>query len=88
MDEEKFIVDCSNYINCAQEKNVVIDMSSQDILNMIAVGCWGVYCDGGEYIIAKYKENKLKQDTVIRGQLQVANALVNYKKLIIYQTCT
>lgn len=70
-------IDCSIYENCLQNKKVSVDLKSS-LLHMIAVGCWGVYCDGGEYIIAKYKKNTLEVNKIVRGQLQVASALIKY----------
>jgi len=76
MDDAKEI-DCAVYENCLVNKQVSIKLD-QNHLHMIAVGCWGVYCDGGEYIFAKYKKKKLEPNKVVRGQLQVSKALIKY----------
>lgn len=78
MDDENKKIDCTVYENCLQKKKVFIDLKPQNMLHMVAVGCWGVYCDGGEYIIAKYKKNKLEPLKIVRGQRQVAAALIKY----------
>lgn len=71
-------IDCSIYENCLKNQQLVVDLSSENMLHMLAVGCWGVYCDGGEYIITKYKKKKLEISKIIRGQRQVAEALIRY----------
>jgi hypothetical protein len=73
------MTDCSVYENCLKNQNIVIDLH-QDDFHMIVVGCWGVYCNDGEYIIAKSKKNELKQSMVQRGQKQVSDALVEFTK--------
>jgi hypothetical protein len=53
-------------------------MKNKDDLHMIAVGCWGVYCDDGDYIITKYKKGKVEPSEIKRGQRRVARALIEY----------
>lgn len=51
-----------------------------DVLNVLSVGCWGVYCNQGEYLIFKDKEGEIKQEIVLRGQKIVAKSLELYTK--------
>lgn len=70
--------DCSTYENCIKEGPTEIDLSGQRSFNFLCVGCWGVYCNQGEYNIFKVKDGKLKKDTVRRGQKQVSEAIKKY----------
>lgn len=66
---------CTTYENC-------LDVTTQEIIiqkdnmTILAVGCWGVYCQDGEYT----KEKKGKKETVNRGQESVSKALATYKR--------
>lgn len=71
-------MDCTTYENCLQNQEIFLNLSDQNSLHMVAVGCWGVYCDDGEYIIAKYKKGQIQLSKVLRGQKRVANALAQY----------
>lgn len=70
--------DCTIYENCIRDQHIQIDMKNEEHLHMVAVGCWGVYCNDGEYIITKYKKGKVEPIRVKRGQKRVANALIDY----------
>ncbi len=71
-------MDCTRYENCIKNQQVVIDLNRDRIFHMIAVGCWGVYCNDGEYIVLKYKKGKMESSKVIRGQRRIAEALIRY----------
>ena len=71
--------DCSLYENCIEKKNEVIRLD-QDFLHFLCVGCWGVYCNQGKYIVVKNKKGKLQQSEIIRGQRQVSKDLIEYTK--------
>jgi hypothetical protein len=73
-------MDCSRYENSIRIQQAVIDMTKQNILHIIAVGCWGVYCQDGEYLIAKYKKGKIDTSKVQRGQKKISEALIQYTK--------
>jgi hypothetical protein len=77
---ERKDIDCTIYENCIKTQKIQIDLLNQSSFNFIAVGCWGVYCDDGEYVIAKYKKGKIETSNVKRGQGQVAKALINYTR--------
>lgn len=71
-------MDCTVYENCLRNQQVDIDVKSQNSLQMVAVGCWGVYCNDGDYIVTKYKKGKVEPLKVVRGQKRVARALIDY----------
>lgn len=71
---------CSDYKNCATQGLITHDMPNLDSIEILAVGCWGVYCNGGDYVITKFKNGKYKKETVNRGQKSVAEALIKYTK--------
>ena len=67
--------DCSNYEECFDEMTKEFKVDG-DTLDILAVGCWGVYCQDGEQTIKK--KDKIKKIT--RGQGSVSNALERYKQ--------
>jgi len=72
------VKDCRVYENCLDNNKILLQENQSDMLHMVAVGCWGVYCNDGEYIIVKQKKNQLNQSKVTRGQGKVSNALIKY----------
>jgi Calcineurin-like phosphoesterase len=57
-------IDCTDYNSpsCPKGKTVSYDNSQRDLLNVIMVGCWGVYCWDGEVNIHEYSlENFLEK---------------------------
>jgi hypothetical protein len=72
------MTDCAIYENCLRNQQVIVDIKNQVQLHMVAVGCWGVYCNDGDYIITKYKKGKVEPLKVTRGQKRVARALIEY----------
>jgi len=69
------MANCSIYENCLNEMTKEFKVDG-DTLDILAVGCWGVYCQDGEQTIKK--KDKIKQ--IIRGQGSVSNALKRYKE--------
>ena len=72
--------DCSIYENCLDTDRIDIDLSNDEKFHMLAVGCWGVYCNEGDCTIFKYKKGALARNTVTRGQGKVSEALIAYTK--------
>lgn len=66
-------MDCSNYENCSNPVEIKI-REAENYIDLLMVGCWGVYCDQGVYQIFK----KGKSHTVIRNQKKVFEALKHY----------
>lgn len=58
-------VDCTNYnsASCPKGRTVTYENKQRDLLNVIMVGCWGVYCWDGEVDIKEYSlENFLEKN--------------------------
>ena len=53
-------MDCKEYNNCATMATLVNDFKNRDTIELLAVGCWGVYCNQGQYTIKKIKDGKNK----------------------------
>lgn len=61
--------------------NLSININIENnILDLLSVGCWGVYCNQGEYLIFKDKKGEIEQENVLRGQRIVAESLELYTK--------
>jgi hypothetical protein len=88
--------DCSDYKNesCPKGLTLRITKDTVDIVSMLMVGCWGVYCWDGpieqleysqEDAQIKYSEGKTGSDlfdrkTEIFGQRSVVNGMIEYSK--------
>lgn len=68
---------CAVYENCATQRLVEVK-TERDVLDFLFVGCWGVYCDQGEYTLFKSKKEGVEQTRIYRGQREVAAAIQEY----------
>jgi len=59
-------------------ENIITINTDTDNLEFLCMGCWGVYCDSGNYMVFKSKNDKIKQESISRGQLLVARSLKNF----------
>lgn len=71
-------MDCSDYKQCATAPELVIYQPNLAMKEIIAFGCWGVYCQDGDVLVAKERDGALKIMKVLRGQRRVAAALRQY----------
>ena len=69
--------DCSNYDNCATPGTNIIGIDQKDF-EFLTIGCWGVYCNDGEYQVFKKKKKDLNNEIILRGQKRVAEHIINY----------
>jgi hypothetical protein len=73
-------IDCNLYSSesCKKGEKEVFDSFTE----IIVLACWGVYCQGGDYIYQKMKGGKMKGDpeSVKRGQKNVFDAIRKYAK--------
>ena len=46
-------IDCSNYENCPNKKEIIIKLEL-DKIKLGIVGCWGVYCQNDEILFKNY----------------------------------
>lgn len=67
-------MDCSDYENCAKPVEINIFEKKSKSIDLLMVGCWGVYCDQGPYEVFK----KSKSNLVYRNQKKVSDALKKY----------
>lgn len=68
---------CAVYENCATQRVVEVK-TERNVLDFLFVGCWGVYCDQGEYTLFKSKKEGVEQTRIYRGQREVAAAIQEY----------
>ena len=88
-------IDCSNYENCPNKKEIIIKLEL-DKIKLGIVGCWGVYCQNDEILFTNYslddkKINELwdkeelkyqdffKTETKKRGQRTMSDYLKNFQ---------
>jgi hypothetical protein len=74
-------MDCSDYENCSNPVQINIFEKKSSSIDLLMVGCWGVYCDQGPYEVFK----KSKSNLVYRNQKKVSEALKKYvsKKVLL-----
>jgi hypothetical protein len=70
-------LDCEKYEDCIDINPVEIKME-RGFVEILAVSCWGVYCDSGSKVLLKYKKGEFSKDIINRGQKYVSNALKKY----------
>lgn len=70
-------IDCAQYSleKCLKGNTIVIDHGLGEI---IALACWGVYCQEGQYVVHKKKKDKVETSDVIRGQQSVFRKMHEY----------
>lgn len=69
---------CENYDNCIKNENNIQYFLDTNKLSLVAVGCWGVYCEDGEKTIVKYKKDKVSYEKAVRGQKSVMQKMKEY----------
>lgn len=81
------MIDCTRYENCPKSASIQTSVPN-DHLKFIFLGCWGVYCKGGENPLMKIKINKetntikTKIVTVEYGEEQVSNLMAEYSNQV------
>lgn len=75
-------INCTDYKNCPKKLQFTKKKKKTDILSVLMVGCWGVYCWDGEKEIEIYdpKEKKIITETEIYGGKSVSKGIVNFTK--------
>jgi len=73
-------IDCTDYKDCPKKSRVLKKKKKKDILSVLMVGCWGVYCWNGEKQINIYdpKEKKIKKETEIYGGKSVSKGIIKF----------
>jgi hypothetical protein len=72
--------DCSNYEDCLDTTPLEIKVNNS-FLEILMVGCWGVYCETGDRTILKDKKGDLVLNKINRGQRDVSKLLYKYTKV-------
>lgn len=72
-------MDCTNYNDEKCPKALtLINNIEKNKLELLFVGCWGVYCKDGEMDVIKYKKGEFKTSKGIFGGKSVAQGMAEY----------